>query len=118
MDDSTTLKEIKKKVTDFRNTRNWKKFHNPKDLSAAIYIEASELQERFLWKNKKETENFIQNNLHKVKEEMADVAIFLLSLSDVLGVDLSEIIDEKLKENAKKYPIEKAKGNNKKYSEL
>jgi len=120
MDESTTLKDLKKKVTDFRDKRDWKKFHNSKDLSAAIVIESAELQERFLWKNFDETNEFLKDekNFNNVKDEIADIGIFLLNLSDVLNVDLSEAITNKINKNEVKYPIEKVKGIAKKYTEL
>ena len=91
----------------FRDDRDWLKFHNPKDLSIALSIESSELEELFLWKEnmsatrvKKDRRQF-----SRVKEEMADIFIYLLSLSNVLGLDMSEAVAEKLEQNAKKYPI-------------
>lgn len=118
MDESTTVKDLRKKVINFRDKRDWKKFHNPKDLSAGLSIEASELQEHFLWKSSDEIDSYIKNNIEKVKEEMADIQIFLLSLSDVLNVDLSDAVFGKLKKNDTKYPVEKSKGIAKKYTEL
>lgn len=107
-------------VTRFRDKRDWLKFHNPRDLSAAISIEAAELLEVFLWKDTLTAERVKKDKRHlaSVKEEMADVAIYLLSLSDVLGIDLSDAVTAKLNRNAKKYPISKSKGNSKKYSEF
>jgi dCTP diphosphatase len=83
---------LRKKVERFRDERDWRKFHNPKDLSIALTIEASELEELFLWKDKVGVELFLsdQRQLERVREEMADIGIYLLSLSSVLDVDLSE----------------------------
>ncbi len=120
MDTRTTVSTLKKRVAVFRDKRDWLKFHNPKDLSAAIAIEAAELQEVFLWKDSLTAETVRHNKgqLASVQEEMADVAIYLLSLSDVLGIDLDDAVTAKLKRNAAKYPTSKSKGISKKYSEL
>lgn len=96
----------------FRNERDWAQFHNPKDLALAINVEAGELLELFLWKNAEEADR------EKVKEELADVFAFALLLSEKYGFDVKEIVLEKLKRNAEKYPVEKAKGTAKKYNEL
>lgn len=114
------MDDLKRKVVEFRDKRDWRKFHNPKDLSAGISIEASELQEHFLWKDKDEIESYLKNesNMEKVREEVADIQIFLLSLSDVLGFDLAQAVVDKLGKNDAKYPVEKSKGSSKKYSEL
>jgi len=96
----------------FRNERDWEQFHNAKDLSIALSIEANELLEQFLWKKAEEA------NIEKVKEELADVFSFALLLIDKLGLDIEKIILEKIKLNNLKYPIEKAKGTAKKYNEL
>ena len=120
MDSSTTLESLKHRVESFRDERDWLKFHNPKDLSMALSIEASELEELFLWKDKDELAQ-LSNDKHQlemVKEEMADMCIYLLSLSSVLKVDLSDSIAEKLAKNAAKYPVSKSKGSSKKYNEL
>ena len=120
MDDKSTVSTLKREVSRFRDDRDWLKFHNPKDLSIALSIESSELQELFLWKDIEQVRKMRENKkqLQRIKEEMADVGIYLLSLADVLGVDLSDAVEEKLVKNSKKYPIAKSKGSNKKYDEL
>jgi NTP pyrophosphatase (non-canonical NTP hydrolase) len=120
MDSKTTFASLKQKVEVFRNDRDWLKFHNPKDLSMALSIEASELEELFLWKGQSEVSLVSKDKrqLGRVKEEMADICIYLLSLASVLKIDLSDAIVEKLAKNAAKYPVEKARGSNKKYTEL
>ena len=120
MDSDTTLESLKQRVESFRDERDWLKFHNPKDLSMALTIEASELEELFLWKDKDELDPLLTDKdlLQKVKEEMADMCIYLLSLSSVLKIDLGDSIIEKLAKNAAKYPIGKSKGSSKKYNEL
>ena len=116
----TSLSSLRKEVSRFRDDRDWLKFHNPKDLSVAISIEAAELLELFLWKDKQTAESVMRNRkqLQSVEEEMADVAIYLLSLSDILEIDLAEAITKKLRDNALKYPVSKSKGKADKYNEL
>ena len=104
--------EIIEALIKFRDERDWEQFHNPKDLALAISIEAGELLELFLWKDPSEA------SVSRVKEELADVFAFAFLLLNKYGFDLKEIVLEKLKSNAVKYPIEKAKGSAKKYAEL
>lgn len=99
-------------IVKFRNERDWGQFHNAKDLALAISIEASELNELFLWKKAEEV------NKDKLKQELADVFTFAFLLANQQGLNISEIILAKLKSNAIKYPIDKAKGTAKKYNEL
>lgn len=99
-------------VKEFVDARDWNQFHNPKDLALALSIEASELNESFLWKKPEEA------NPEKVREELADVFVYALLLADKYGWDIPTIVKEKMQENAYKYPVEKAKGNAKKYTEL
>jgi len=119
LDDSTTLSALKDKVRKFRDERDWLKFHNPKDLSMALSIESAELQELFLWKDKAGIDMFRkdQEKLAKVGDEVADIGIYLLSLTDVMKIDLSEAILQKLKTNERRYLVEKFKGSNLRYSE-
>jgi NTP pyrophosphatase (non-canonical NTP hydrolase) len=106
------IQEIISKLIDFRNERDWEQFHNTKDLALAISIEANELLELFLWKTPEEADK------QKLKEELADIFSFAFLLAHKEGLDVKEIVLEKLKANSMKYPIEKSKGNAKKYNEL
>ena len=106
------IKNINEALIKFRNERDWEQFHNPKDLSIALSIEANELLEQFLWKNADEA------NIEKIKEELADVFAYSLLLADKLDIDVEEIVLNKIKLNSEKYPIEKSKGTHKKYNEL
>ena len=99
----------------FRDERNWKQFHDPKNLAAALGIEAAELNEVFLWKT---TEGSREVELAKVKEELADVLAYALLLANEFGLDPEQIVLEKVKQNALKYPVEKAKGVATKYTDL
>lgn len=100
------------KIVAFRDERDWKQFHNPKDLSIALAIEASELQESFLWKKVEDV------SVEKVKEELADVLTYTLLIADHYSLDIGEIVSHKIQLNSEKYPVEKAKGSAKKYNEL
>lgn len=106
-----TLQELLK----FRDDRDWQQFHDSKNLALAISIEASELNELFLWKDKPDSDNV---NTEKLKDELADILSFAFLLADKHGLDPFEIISEKIKKNAEKYPVEKAKGKSDKYNEL
>jgi NTP pyrophosphatase (non-canonical NTP hydrolase) len=115
-----TLAEITAAVCRFRDDRDWAQFHKPKDLAAALAIEAGELQERFLWKTDAEVDRDLADAARKagVAEEIADVVMFAMLLSDRLGIDLAEAITAKLVANDKKYPVKLARGSARKYTEL
>lgn len=100
------------RLRQFRDDRDWKQFHNPKDLSLALSIEASELLELFLWKSPE------QADVSKVKEELADVIAYALLLADSYELDVEQIVLDKIALNEKKYPVSKARGTAKKYTEL
>jgi NTP pyrophosphatase (non-canonical NTP hydrolase) len=108
-------KKVIEELIQFRNERDWKQFHDSKNLALAISIEASELNELFLWKKDTEVENL---NPEKLKEELADVLSFAFLLAEKHNLDIFDIVSEKIKKNALKYPVEKAKGTAKKYNEL
>lgn len=109
------LKEITKKVIAFRDKRDWKQFHNPKDLAISLSLEASELLENFQWKTSDEA---ITDNREDIKDELADVATYALMLAHELNIDLEQAILDKLEKNIKKYPVNKAYGSKKKYTEF
>ncbi|AXE18586.1 nucleotide pyrophosphohydrolase [Runella rosea] len=106
------FEELRQKLIDFRNERDWEQFHNPKDLAIAISIEANELLEVFLWKDFKEAKT------EKVKEELADILAFCILLADKYNLNVRDLVLDKIQKNAEKYPVEKAKGTAKKYTEL
>ncbi|ADC66423.1 pyrophosphatase [Ferroglobus placidus DSM 10642] len=97
--------KVVERVLKFRDERGWKKYHNPKDLAASIVIEASELLEIFQWVSEEESYEEARRNIERVKEEVADILIYLIYLADVLQIDLEEAVIEKLKKNEEKYPI-------------
>lgn len=102
------------RVNKFRDDRNWRQFHNEKDLAISISLEASELLEIFQWKTPEEG---IKDFEH-LKEELADVLIYSYMLADNLNLDIDDIIAEKLVKNNLKYPVEKSKDKKKKYNEI
>jgi len=106
------MKDIIDSLVRFRDERDWAQFHNPKDLALAINIEAGELLEVFLWKKPEEA------NIDKVKEELADVFAYAFLLADRYGLDVRELVLNKIEKNTKKYPIEKSLGNSKKYTDF
>jgi NTP pyrophosphatase (non-canonical NTP hydrolase) len=120
MDNNTTIDLIKKKIIKFRDERNWKKYHDPKNLAIGLSIEVAELQEIFLWQSKEDIETVLSSNkiMHRIREEIADIFIFLLYLCEGCKIDLSEAVLEKINTNTKKYPVAKSYNSNKKYTEL
>ena len=102
-------------ILKFRDDRDWKQFHNPKDLAISISLEAAELLEVFQWSAEDVT---CSDKIGKIKEELADVANYCVLMADACGLDLDEIIREKIKRNEEKYPIEKSKGSKRKYTNL
>ena len=113
-----SISEITTRINEFRDARDWKQFHNPKDMAISVSIEAAELMEQFQWKNDAECEEHLRANREAVADEMADVAIYLFELADLLEMDLGREMLRKLEKNAAKYPVEKARGSNRKYDEL
>jgi NTP pyrophosphatase (non-canonical NTP hydrolase) len=93
-------------------------FHDPKNMAVSVVLEASELLEHFQWKTKEEVKKYIKTNKDEIKDEIADVAMYLFELADNLGIDLIKAMEQKLEKNSKKYPVAKAKGSAKKYTDL
>ena len=102
-------------VLKFRDDRNWKQFHNPKDLAISISLEAAELLEIFQWSG---SDTVCEDKQEKIREELADVLCYAILMADRCGLDMDEIVQEKVKRNNEKYPVEKAKDSAKKYDEL
>ncbi|MEM3711764.1 MAG: nucleotide pyrophosphohydrolase [Thermoprotei archaeon] len=118
MDEYTTIQELKLLVRKFSDERDWDQYHNPKDLAIGIATEAGELLQLFRFKSVDDIEKMISSPelLEKVREEVADVLIFLLRFCDKNAIDVTSALKEKLVKNAQKYPVEKFKGSNKKYN--
>lgn len=101
------MEDLIKEINQFRDDRDWRQFHNAKDLALSVSLEASELLENFQWKSSEEA---IADDLENIKDEIADVMIYCLMLADDLGLSVEEIIKNKIKKNGEKYTIEKSKG--------
>lgn len=106
------IEELRKAIVRFTQERDWDQFHNGKDLALALSIEAAELNEAFLWKQAEEVK------VEKVKEELADIFNYAILIAEKYDLDIKQIVMDKLKRNAEKYPVEKAYGSAKKYNEL
>ena len=111
------MEEIKKTLREFAKQRDWDQFHSPKNLAMALSVETSELVEHFQWLTQKESQNLNAETLEQVKQEIGDVLVYLVRLSDKLGIDPVEAAKEKMKINDAKYPKESVKGSAKKYFE-
>ncbi|MFA4820085.1 MAG: nucleotide pyrophosphohydrolase [Candidatus Aenigmatarchaeota archaeon] len=119
-DKNTTIEELKIIVKKFCEKRDWDQYHGAKDLSIGIITESSELLEHFRFKNENESEALFNSpeKKQKISEEVADVLYFLLRLAQKYDIDLSNELKKKVEDNERRYPIEKSKGSNKKYTEL
>ena len=111
------MKELMQKLREFAKERDWEQFHSPKNLAMALSVEVAEIVEVFQWLTQEESRNLIPEKLGEVREEIADVMIFLINLSDKLGIDPLEAAKEKIKINNKKYPVSIVKGKSQKYTE-
>lgn len=119
-DATTTVGEIRERVLAFAHARDWEQFHSPKNLSMALAAEAGELMEHFLWTESKDSAAPLADPGKRVQieDELADVVIYALEFANIGGIDLAKAIEAKLAKNAAKYPVEKARGSAKKYTEL
>lgn len=120
-DKNTTLHELRNIAEKFRNDRDWAQFHTPKELAISMSVEAAELLELFIWKNKKEIKEKLKLDKkfkQNVMDELADVVHGCLAFANAADIDIASAVIEKIEHTSKKYPIEKAKGKNKKYTEL
>jgi len=116
--DEITLARLRDQLRTFATARDWNQFHSPKNLAIALSVEAGELLEHFQWISDKDSLALRPNKLGEVKEEMADVLLYLIRLADILNVELVQAADKKIKANARKYPVEKSRGSSKKYTDL
>lgn len=112
------IQELTGAILKFRNERDWEQFHMPKDLALSLVLEAAEVLEHFQWKNGDELKKYLAENKDKVGEELSDVLYWVLLLSHDLGINIKDAFEKKMLHNAEKYPIEKARGKNGKYTEL
>ena len=112
------LDSIKQRLREFAEAREWDQFHSPKNLSMALSAEVAEIVEHFQWLTEEQSKNLSQDKLAEVETELADTLIYLIRLADKLDIDLLKAATSKIDVNEQKYPIEKAKGNAKKYTDL
>ncbi len=119
-DSATTLAELKERVLAFARERDWEQFHAPKNLSMALAAEAAELMEHFLWASPEQSRAVAADPAKRARiaEELADVVIYALEFANATGLDVAANIEAKMASNARKYPIEKARGRSAKYTEL
>jgi dCTP diphosphatase len=112
------IQDLRNKLRQFAAERDWDQFHSPKNLAMALSVEAAELLEHFQWLSGAESAALAPEKRAKIREELADVLLYLIRLADKLDIDLATAAADKLSFNAKKYPIQKARGSNKKYTEF
>jgi NTP pyrophosphatase (non-canonical NTP hydrolase) len=112
------IEELQEKIIDFRNKRDWKQFHNPKDVALSLVLEAAEVLEHFQWKTIDEVEEHVEHHKDEIGEELADVLYWVLLMSHDLGVDIARALEKKIEKNEQKYPVDKAKGKHLKYDRL
>lgn len=112
------LDTLKQRIREFADARDWNQFHSPKNLSMALSVEVAEIVEHFQWLTEEQSKNLPQNKLDEVKAELADTFIYLIRIADKLDIDLFSATINKIAVNEQKYPVEKARGNAKKYTEL
>lgn len=119
-DSATTLADLKARVLAFVRERDWEQFHSPKNLSMALAAESGELMEHFLWSTAEESKAVAADAAKRgrIADELADVVIYALEFANITGLDLAAAIESKMAANAKKYPVEKARGRSDKYTEL
>lgn len=118
MSGADALAELRDCLRQFATERDWQQFHAPKNLAMALSVEAAELLEHFQWLTEEASRRLSADDLAKVREELADVLLYLVRLSDELGVDLAAAARDKIELNARKYPVEKARGTSRKSTEL
>lgn len=112
------IKSLTGKIIKFRDERDWKQFHNPKDVALSLVLEAAEVLEHFQWKSRDEIEKYIEKNKDDIGEELADVLYWILLMAHDLRIDIKDALEKKVKKNKEKYPVEKARGKHTKYDRL
>jgi NTP pyrophosphatase (non-canonical NTP hydrolase) len=113
-----TLEELTRLVLDFRHERDWKQFHNPKDMALSLSLEAAEVLELMQWRNGAELDEHLKTSKHRLGEELADVLGWILLIASDQQIDLAEAFEKKIELNKQKYPVEKARGKHHKYDQL
>jgi NTP pyrophosphatase (non-canonical NTP hydrolase) len=115
---SDSIRQLTRQICEFRDARDWRQFHSPKDLAVAITAEAGELLQHFVWQSTEQSEVRVVERRAEVAAEMADIAILLLEMAEVSGIALGDAVAAKLELNQERYPVSKAHGSNRKYNEL
>lgn len=118
MSTKSDLLLLQERVIKFRDERNWRQFHKPKDVAISLLVESSELLDIFKWKNEEEISEYIQTNKQDISDELMDVLYHVLLLTADLKINIVDEFERKMLVNENKYPVEKSKGKNKKYTEL
>ena len=111
-----TLKELQDRIIAFRNERDWKQFHKPKDIAMSLCLEAAEVLEHFQWKDEEEINGYVKNEKEELGRELSDVLAYLLIMASDLNIDLPDAFEKKMQENATKYPVQRATGKKDKYT--
>ena len=112
------IERLTKRIIEFRNKRDWKQFHNPKDIALSLVLESGEVMEHFQWKNGDEIKKYSESHKEEIGEELADVLYWVLLMSSDLDINIVEALERKIDKNDKKYPVDKSKGNATKYTDL
>jgi dCTP diphosphatase len=112
------IAELTARVLAFRDERDWKQFHNPKDVALSLVLEATEVLQHFQWKNEDQTMVHVKDHREDIAEELADVLYWVLLMSNDLGINIGEALKKKIVTNEQKYPVDKSRGNAKKYNQL
>jgi NTP pyrophosphatase (non-canonical NTP hydrolase) len=112
------IQELTDKIVAFRDARDWQKFHNPKDMALSLVLEATEVMEHFQWKDAEEMKHHVAEHGAEIGEELADVLYWILLMGRDFNIDVLEALEKKLRKNAEKYPVEKARGQHTKYDKL
>lgn len=115
---SKSIQDLTRDIVAFRDARDWKQFHSPKNLSMSLVLEATEVMEHFQWKSEQEIGDYVATHREDIGEELADTLYYVLLISQDLGIDIVEMAQKKLMKNEAKYPISKAKGKHTKYNKL
>lgn len=115
---SDSIRELTRRIGDFVEAREWRQFHNPKDMAVAIAAEAGELMQHFVWQQPGQVEERSRSRREEIASEIADVGILLFEMAELMDLDLGEVMEAKIQANEERYPVEKSRGNNRKYNEL
>lgn len=115
---ASEIDKLTSRIVAFRDARDWKQFHNPKDLSLSLVLESAEVMEHFQWKSPEEMQEHVKKHKDDVAEELADVMYWILLMSHDLDINIVDALTKKIEKNESKYPVEKARGSHKKYTEL